>query len=106
MDAWLRPEADRPLDGSGKGSMYYVYFAKSIKNGKIYVGFTSKNPKVRVDEHNSGSNKWSKLNKPLKLVYFESYVCEKDARLREKYYKTGVGKKIKYAIIKVMDKDP
>ena len=29
--------------------------------------------------------------------------CEKDARSRESFYKSGVGKKIKYAIVKVMD---
>lgn len=83
--------------------MFYIYFAKSLKNGKVYVGFTSKEPKIRVSEHNSGSSKWSKHNRPLKLIYFESYVCEKDARFREVFYKSGIGKKIKKEIVKVMD---
>jgi len=42
--------------------MFYVYFAKSLRNGKIYVGRTLKDPKVRVDEHNIGANKWTKTN--------------------------------------------
>jgi len=52
-----------------------------------------------VEEHNSGSNKWSKQNKPLKLIYFEQFICEQDARMREKFFKTGVGKKLKKIII-------
>ena len=83
--------------------MYYVYFAKSLKNGKIYVGSTAKNPAVRVTEHNQGSNQWSTQNKPLKLIYHEKYACKSDATQREKFYKTGFGKKIKYAIIQAMD---
>ena len=81
---------------------YFIYFAKSIKNNKVYVGFTEKEPKVRVDEHNFGTNKWSRANKPLKLMYFEKYFCKKDALLREKFYKSGIGKKIKKAIIVAM----
>lgn len=84
--------------------MYYIYFAKSQKNNKVYVGFTSKDPKVRIKEHNTGSNKWSRLNKPLTLIYFEKYVCESDARLKEKYYKAGIGKRVKYAILKEFSK--
>ena len=84
--------------------MYHVYFAKSLKNGKIYVGSTSKNPRLRVREHNFGANKWSKQNKPLKLLYYESFVCREDASRREKFYKTGIGKKIKYAIIVAIEK--
>ncbi|KKS83070.1 MAG: Excinuclease ABC subunit C [Candidatus Gottesmanbacteria bacterium GW2011_GWA1_43_11] len=82
---------------------YSVYFAKSLKNGKIYTGFTSKDPEIRVQEHNSGSNSWSKQNKPLKLVYYEKYNCEQDARDREKFYKTGIGKAIKNLIVNNID---
>lgn len=84
--------------------MYNVYFAKSLKNGKIYVGFTEKEPLKRIKDHNSGSNRWSRYNKPLKLVYYETFVCKKDALKREKFYKTGVGKRVKYAIVKAFEK--
>lgn len=79
--------------------MFYIYFAKSLKNGKVYVGSTSKEPNTRVIEHNTGSNKWTRQNKPFKLIYYETFVCEKDARLREKYFKTGIGKKVKKLIV-------
>lgn len=84
--------------------MFCIYFAKSEKNGKIYVGFTEKDPKDRVGDHNSGSSKWSRRNKPLKLIYYETYACKRDALEREKFYKTGIGKRVKYAIVKEFDR--
>ncbi len=82
--------------------MYYIYFAKSLKNNKVYVGYTSKEPEERIREHNQGSNSWSKLNKPLKLIYYENYICLEDARLREKFFKSGFGKRLKKLIIQEM----
>ena len=84
---------------------HYVYFLKSIKNGKIYTGSTSKNPRIRLEEHNSGSNSFTRNNLPFKLVFYETYLCSDDAKNREKYYKTGFGRKIRDIIIKyiVMD---
>jgi putative endonuclease len=79
--------------------MYYIYFAKSLKNNKVYVGYTGKKPEERIKEHNQGSNYWSKLNKPLKLIYYESYFCREDAKLREEFFKMGFGKRIKKLII-------
>jgi len=82
--------------------MYYVYFAKSLKNNKIYVGKTEKDPVVRLSEHNSGSNEWSRNNKPFELVYYEKYYCKTDMSMRELFFKSGVGKKVKLAIVKSM----
>lgn len=70
---------------------------------KVYVGFTTKNPLVRLKEHNSGSNQWSRNNKPFKFVYYEKYVCSDDAKNREKFYKTGFGKNIKKLIIEYIN---
>ena len=80
--------------------MYSVYFAKSLKNQKIYVGFTSIKPEERVKQHNNYSNEFTKHNKPLKLVYYENYFCKEDAINREKFYKMGLGKQIKQIIVK------
>lgn len=79
--------------------MYYVYFLESKKNGKIYVGFTSKLPSTRLREHNAGTNMWTKNNKPFTLVYYEDFFCEKDARRKELFYKSGFGEGIKKAIV-------
>ena len=79
--------------------MFYIYFLKSITNGKFYTGSSEKDPKVRTGEHNSGTNKWTRENGPFVLVYFESYFCKKDALHREKFYKSGFGRKIRDAIL-------
>lgn len=83
--------------------LHSVYFARSLKNSKVYVGSTTKDPEDRVKEHNQGTNTWSKQNGPFKLVYFESFLCKEDAKRREDFYKTGVGRRIKQAIIKELD---
>jgi putative endonuclease len=80
--------------------MFYVYFIKSLKNGKYYVGSTDRLPKDRLAEHNRGMNQWTKQNGPFELTYYEMYICKEDAKLREKFYKSGFGRKIKSIIIK------
>ncbi|QQG44325.1 MAG: GIY-YIG nuclease family protein [Candidatus Roizmanbacteria bacterium] len=82
--------------------MFFVYFIQSIKNNKVYVGKTSKDPTIRLKEHNSGSNTWSRNNGPFTLIYYEKYHCDKDAISRELFYKTGFGKNIKKLIVDYM----
>lgn len=84
--------------------MYYTYFLISEVNNKCYVGSTSKDPKLRLLEHNNGSNKWTNENKPFKLIYYESYECKTDAIRRELFYKSGVGRRIMRAIVNEMTK--
>lgn len=79
--------------------MYYVYFAQSIKTNKIYVGYTHKLPNERIEEHNRGASTWTKIHRPLKLIYYEKYYCKKDAKEKELFYKSGFGKRIKHAIV-------
>ncbi|MFC1788115.1 GIY-YIG nuclease family protein [Patescibacteria group bacterium] len=79
--------------------MYFVYFLKSLTNGKVYCGYTEKIPEQRLNEHNIGSNTWTRQNGPFKLVYYEKYNCQTDARLRELFYKSGFGRKIRDLII-------
>ena len=79
--------------------MFFVYILRSLDNGKSYVGSTKLNVEKRLKQHNIGTNKWTRSNRPFELVYYESYICRTDAILREKFYKTGVGKQIKELII-------
>ena len=60
-------------------------------NGDIYVGI-AKDAEKRLKEHNSGKNRYTKGLKPWKIVYKESQVNWVEARNREKYLKSGVGK--------------
>jgi len=68
--------------------MFYVYILKSEKDGKNYIGYTS-NLKLRLEEHQQGLVKSTKNRKPLKLVYFEAFLSETDARNEERYLKSG-----------------
>ena len=73
--------------------MYKVYVLKSLKNGKRYVGYTEKDVQLRLDEHNSGTNKWTRINRPFKLVYYEEYNNKTEAIKRENFLKSGQGRK-------------
>ena len=73
--------------------MYYVYALKSKKNHKRYCGFTSKDVKLRLKEHNSGTNKWTRENGPFDLLYTKEFTTETEARKQEKFLKSGQGRK-------------
>jgi len=66
--------------------MYFVYILKSKVDGNLYVGSTN-NLKKRLSEHNHGINKSTRYRIPLVLVYYEAYITEADARMREKKLK-------------------
>ncbi|MDD5551956.1 MAG: GIY-YIG nuclease family protein [Candidatus Pacebacteria bacterium] len=72
--------------------MYYVYLLKSLKDDKWYTGYT-KNLEKRISEHNKGRNLSTKKRGPFKLLYYEASLNEKDAKAREKYLKSGMGKR-------------
>lgn len=66
--------------------MYYVYLLKSEKDKRLYAGFTT-DLDSRIKAHNSGSCVSTKTRRPFKLVYYEAYLSEKDARIREEKLK-------------------
>lgn len=78
--------------------MFYVYILKSFKNNKLYKGFTG-DLKRRMKEHNSGNSKFTSDNGPWKLIYYEAFLSEVDARKEEKFLKSGKGReRIKYLL--------
>ncbi len=66
--------------------MYYVYVLKSEKDGLLYIGSTM-DLRKRLNEHNTGLNRSTKGRIPFKLIYYEAYQSEKDARKRERNLK-------------------
>jgi len=62
--------------------MYYVYILKSLKDNCMYLGSTN-NLRLRFTQHNSGLVFSTKNRIPFKLIYYEAYSDEKDARQRE-----------------------
>ncbi|MBI4993653.1 GIY-YIG nuclease family protein [Candidatus Wolfebacteria bacterium] len=62
--------------------MFFVYILQSLKDKNLYIGSTN-DLRRRIEEHNSGKSKSTKLRVPFKLIYYEVYVSENDARIRE-----------------------
>jgi putative endonuclease len=71
--------------------MFYVYLLK-LNNGDIYKGYSS-DLKQRIEQHCRGKVKSTKNFRPVKLIYYEAYLLEPDARARESYLKTSEGLK-------------
>ncbi len=70
--------------------MFYVYVLKSLKDGLLYYGYTN-DLKRRLVEHTKGLNKSTKHRLPIKLVYYEAYASQADARARELRLKNSAG---------------
>jgi len=73
--------------------MYYIYVLKSLKTNRRYTGFTESDPRYRLKGHNSGSSQYTRNNRPFVLVYSESFNEEERARKRERFLKTGQGRR-------------
>jgi putative endonuclease len=70
--------------------MYYIYILFSEKDGQLYIGYTP-DLRSRIEKHKKGFVKATKFRRPIKLIYYESYLSELDARRREKFLKGGKG---------------
>ena len=75
-----------------RASMYYVYVLRSTKSGRLYTGFTS-DLRKRLAEHQSSKSPYTKTRGPYELIYYEASTNANDAAAREKYLKTGTGKR-------------
>jgi len=72
-------------------STWYIYVLQN-KDRKWYTGST-KDLRKRILQHNSGKNKSTKYGIPWKLIYCEIGINQKDTRARERYLKSGMGRK-------------
>ena len=80
--------------------IFYVYILRSEETGKLYAGF-SNDLKSRIKQHFSKDVHSTKRMGTLKLIFYEAFISERDARRREKYFKTTKGKRT----LKLMLKD-
>ena len=71
--------------------MFTIYALKSLTRNYIYVGMTSDLPK-RLDRHNHGHERTTRPYRPFELIYSEVVETRVEARIREKYFKSGIGK--------------
>lgn len=75
-----------------RDKFFYVYVLQSLSNLQWYTGCTN-NLRKRLDEHNSGKSSYTSHRGPYRLIYYEACLNEKDAYAREKYLKSGMGKR-------------
>ncbi len=81
--------------------MYYVYILYSEKDGGLYIGYTT-DLKRRIAEHQKGLSKSIKHRLPIRLVHYEAFAENADARAREKYLKSGYGREQLRSQLKIL----
>jgi putative endonuclease len=64
-----------------------------LKDNNLYVGI-SRNPEKRVQIHNKGKTESTRNRRPFVLIHKEGCNSLKEAREKEKYYKSGSGREI------------
>ncbi|MFN8277304.1 MAG: GIY-YIG nuclease family protein [Chitinophagales bacterium] len=73
--------------------MFTVYVLYSDSLQKRYIGFTN-NINARLKAHNHPQNRgFTKRGQPWQLVYTEVFESKNDAMAREKWFKTGTGRR-------------
>jgi putative endonuclease len=71
----------------------FVYILRNKKDNSLYVGST-KNIKQRFNSHNSGESLSTKFKRPWVLARVEEYNNCSLALKRERFLKTGRGRKV------------
>jgi len=72
--------------------MFYTYILLSKKDNRWYTGTTS-DLRKRFKEHNLGLSLSTKNRGPFMIIYYEACLSREDAYAREKYLKSGMGKR-------------
>ncbi|MBD3363250.1 GIY-YIG nuclease family protein [Candidatus Dojkabacteria bacterium] len=79
--------------------MYYVYLLINKKKSYKYVGIT-KDIKKRLRDHNQGKTRSTKPYRPFdKIIILDKLESRKEAREREKYFKSATGRKKRELIL-------
>ena len=79
--------------GRWQTHMYYVYVLHSSETDFSYKGLTD-NLERRIKEHIAGENKFTKRYLPMELIHVEICESRPEARIMEKFFKSGYGREI------------
>ncbi len=77
---------------------WFVYALRSLRDGNLYIGI-SRDPDKRLQSHNKGVTISTKNRRPFILIFKEGYDSRKEAREKEKYCKSGIGREYLNRII-------
>jgi putative endonuclease len=72
--------------------MHYTYVLQSKKDKKFYTGCAG-DLRKRFKQHNNDEVVSTKGRGPFDLIYYEACQNKQDAYAREKYLKSGMGKR-------------
>ena len=70
--------------------MYFFYVLYSLRDGKLYKGYTSELGQ-RYMKHNQGGVSSTKHRRPLVMIYLEGFASKSEAQSRERWSKTLEG---------------
>ena len=86
--------------------MHYVYVLRSASDDGFYIGYSA-NLRKRFEQHAKGDAFATSHRGPWKLIYYEAYLERDDALGRERYLKSGSGRKfLKTQLRHYLDKNP
>lgn len=71
---------------------FFTYVLLSERDYMFYTGYT-RNIQFRLAQHTLGNVPSTSNHLPLKLIYFEACLSQTDALNRERYLKSGMGKR-------------
>ncbi len=72
--------------------MYFSYVLRSIDGKHRYVGHC-KNLKSQLNQHNARNVRATRDHRPWEVIYSEKFKFEKDAIIRERFFKSAEGQK-------------
>ncbi|PYL36563.1 MAG: excinuclease ABC subunit C [Verrucomicrobia bacterium] len=72
--------------------MFYVYVLHSLADNGFYIGYST-DLKKRLAQHKQGAAIATRHRGPWKLIYYEAYIEQADAKGRERYLKSGGGRR-------------
>ena len=68
-----------------------MYTLFSYKDKKFYTGYTT-NLRSRLSQHARGEVRSTVNRRPLKLIHYDYFINEDDAKAREVFLKSGFGR--------------
>ena len=86
--------------------MFYVYVLHSEFDQGLYIGFSA-DLRRRLAEHRQGLAFATSFRGPWRLIYYEAYLEKDDALGRERYLKSGGGRRfLKSQLRHYLEKHP
>jgi putative endonuclease len=80
------------MDPVRDAGSWYTYVLRSLKDHKWYTGSTN-DLRKRFRQHIDGLNLSTKGRGPFEVIYYEMCKSRDDARSRELFLKSGMGKR-------------